>query len=109
NPKKMKPAEVSGLCTTCHSGGQRMHWLGSVHEAKNVSCVSCHSVHDEKANGGQAPLLSKPSEAQVCYQCHAEKKAQIRKSGHMPLVEGKMGCSACHNPHGSVTDKQPIL
>ncbi len=105
NPKKLKPAEVSQLCQQCHSGGQRMHWLGSAHEAKNVACVDCHGMHEVAANEGKAPLLKKATEAEVCYQCHAEKKAQIRKSAHMPIVEGKVGCSACHNPHGSTTDK----
>lgn len=105
NPKKMKANEVSETCLQCHTGGNRMHWLGSAHEAKNVSCVNCHSIHDEEANGGKAPLLAKKVQADVCYQCHAEKKSQIEKSAHMPIVEGKMSCTACHNPHGSTTDK----
>ncbi|OGR87035.1 MAG: hypothetical protein A3J74_03105 [Elusimicrobia bacterium RIFCSPHIGHO2_02_FULL_57_9] len=42
---------------------------------------------------------------ETCFQCHADKKAQIRKSAHMPIVEGKMGCTACHQPHGSTSDK----
>lgn len=105
NPKKLKPAELSETCLQCHSGGKRMHWLGSTHEAKNVQCTNCHSIHDAQANGGKEPLLAKKTEAEVCFQCHAEKKAQIRKSAHMPLVEGKMGCTGCHNPHGSNTDK----
>ncbi len=105
NPKRMKASEASKTCLQCHEGGARMNWEGSKHDSKNVSCVNCHSVHNEEANGGQAPLLTKKSQAEVCYQCHAEKKAQIQKSAHMPLVEGKMGCTACHNPHGSNTEK----
>ena len=103
--KKMKSSEVAETCLQCHSGGKRMHWEGSTHEAKGVSCVQCHSLHNETVNGGKAPLLTKAVPAEVCYQCHAEKKAQIRKSAHMPLVEGQMGCTACHNPHGSPGEK----
>ncbi len=103
--KKMKPSELSETCLECHSGAKRMHWLGSTHEAKNVQCTNCHSMHNEAANGGKEPLLTKKTQAEVCFQCHAEKKAQIRKSAHMPLVEGKMGCTGCHNPHGSTTEK----
>jgi DmsE family decaheme c-type cytochrome len=68
-------------------------------------CTNCHSVHNEAANEGKPPLLAKKTEAEVCYQCHAEKKAQIRKSAHMPLVEGKMGCTGCHNPHGTAGER----
>ncbi len=105
NPSKLKPADAAETCLKCHEGGKRMHWKGSTHDMKNVSCVSCHSMHNEKANGGKAPLLKKASAADSCFACHAEKKAQIRKSGHMPLVEGKMGCTGCHNPHGSPAEK----
>lgn len=105
NPAKLKGAEASATCLQCHEGGKRMHWQGSTHDMKNVSCVNCHGMHADKINQGKAPLLKKASPAESCYQCHAEKRAQIRKSGHMPLVEGKMGCTACHNPHGSSADK----
>ena len=26
---------------------------------------------------------------------------KVKKSGHMPLREGKMDCTTCHSPHGS--------
>lgn len=105
NPANLKGAAASATCLQCHEGGKRMHWQGSTHDMKNVSCVDCHGMHADKINGGKTPLLKKASAAESCYQCHAEKKAQIRKSGHMPLVEGKMGCTGCHNPHGSTADK----
>jgi len=105
NPVKLKPMDASQTCLKCHEGGKRMHWQGSTHDMKNVSCVNCHGMHAEKVNHGKAPLLKVASAAESCYQCHAEKKAQIKKSGHMPLVEGKMGCTGCHNPHGSPAEK----
>ena len=105
DPAQMKAAQASATCLQCHTGSKRMHWQGSVHESKNVSCVNCHAMHKPEVNRGKAPLLTKATQAEVCYQCHADKKGQIRKSGHMPLVEGKMGCAACHNPHGSTAAK----
>jgi len=33
------------ICLGCHNSGDRMHWLSSVHEAENLACVSCHSIH----------------------------------------------------------------
>lgn len=105
NPSKLKPMDASQTCLKCHEGGKRMHWKGSIHDMKNVSCVNCHGMHADKVNGGKAPLLKTASAVDSCYQCHSEKKAQIKKSAHMPLVEGKMGCTGCHNPHGSPAEK----
>ncbi len=33
--------------------------------------------------------------------CHRDKVAKLDRSGHMPVREGKMECTSCHNPHGS--------
>jgi DmsE family decaheme c-type cytochrome len=41
----------------------------------------------------------------VCFTCHKEQRTQISKPSHHPIPEGKMGCSDCHNPHGSVGPK----
>jgi len=106
NPSKLKGAAATAICLSCHQGGKRMHWQSSAHEAKNVTCTNCHSMHDVKANKGDSPLLAKAGQAaETCYQCHADKKAQIEKSAHMPIKEGKMDCTSCHDPHGSGADK----
>ncbi len=43
-------------------------------------------------------------EPDTCFQCHKDRRAQMFRSSHMPLREGKMVCSDCHNPHGSFTE-----
>ena len=35
---------------------------------------------------------------------HKDRRAQMFRSSHMPMREGKMVCSDCHNPHGSFTE-----
>lgn len=62
-------------------------------------------MHNTEANGGKRPLLTKATQLETCFQCHADKLAQIKKSAHMPLIEGKMGCTSCHQPHGSTTER----
>ncbi|MDO8586802.1 MAG: DmsE family decaheme c-type cytochrome [Armatimonadota bacterium] len=42
----------------------------------------------------------KAAEPFMCYNCHKAQQAQSRMPSHHPLVEGKMKCSDCHNPHG---------
>ena len=73
------------------------------HDARNLSCATCHSVHTFKSEHAQ---LKTAREMDTCATCHRDKVAKIDRSGHMPLREGKMECSTCHNPHGSTNVKQ---
>ena len=106
DPEKVKPLQfdkisakaVTDTCTTCHNRGTHALWKGSQHEARNVSCVSCHSVHQPKSANAQ---LRAVNQQQQCMSCHRDKVAKLDRSGHMPVREGKMECSSCHNPHGS--------
>jgi DmsE family decaheme c-type cytochrome len=91
----------NAACLTCHeSNAQRTHWAGSVHASNDVTCSSCHQVHSahDKAR-------DKRTQTEVCFSCHKEQRTQVNKPSHHPIPEGKMGCSDCHNPHGSVGPK----
>jgi DmsE family decaheme c-type cytochrome len=92
------PQEANETCTTCHNRSEHNEWDGSKHEARNVPCVTCHSVHAPKA---EKALLKKETVQETCVQCHRAQVNKLRKSAHMPVREGKMECSTCHNPHGS--------
>lgn len=98
----MKPDEVTAVCTTCHNRGEHALWDGSTHESRGVTCTTCHSVHSAESQKG---LLKKKTEIEVCATCHRDKVTKLMKSGHMPLNEGKMTCSSCHNMHGSTNVK----
>jgi DmsE family decaheme c-type cytochrome len=98
NPTTLKPAEAAEMCTSCHNRANHSEWEGSKHDARDVSCADCHSVHASKSEGGQ---LKKPTISENCAQCHKKEVNKVRKSSHMPVSEGKMECTTCHNPHGS--------
>lgn len=106
DPEKVKPIqlakiaakEVTQVCATCHNKGPHAQWKGSQHESRNVSCATCHSVHRPKSAKAQ---LKQVDQQQQCMTCHRDKVAKLDRSGHMPVREGKMECSSCHNPHGS--------
>ena len=100
------PAETNETCLTCHNRGNHAGWVGSIHESRDLSCTSCHSVHAPQSPRSQ---LAKATETQVCASCHRLQVAKTERAvAHMPVREGKMTCSSCHNPHGSITNVKAL-
>lgn len=94
--------ERNQVCQDCHSGGHQMNWQGSAHDFAEVACTSCHSVHARKD-----PVLVKREQAEVCFKCHTEQRAQSHLPYRHPIIEGLTACSDCHNSHGSFSE--PLL
>lgn len=92
--------EKNAVCLGCHDKGNRVLWRGSVHEERNVSCTNCHTV---MKNVSLRRNLKTEFQPDTCFQCHKDRRAQMYRSSHMPMREGKVVCSDCHNPHGSTT------
>jgi DmsE family decaheme c-type cytochrome len=94
----------NAACLACHEARvlPRAEWMGSRHQRQGLACTNCHTGHsaDQK-------VLDKRTQAEVCFACHKEQRAQIRRISRHPLaVNGvdsppKMTCSDCHDPHGS--------
>lgn len=101
---KTPVATQTATCLACHAGGARQHWLGSVHEARGLSCSDCHNPMSRLSPEG---LLAKGSINEVCAGCHQDIRAKFNRRSHMPLPEGQMSCVDCHNPHGTLT--RPLL
>lgn len=99
---RMQPRDVSGTCLTCHTRSTHALWQGSAHDARNLSCVTCHSVHEPESPRAQ---LKAATEVELCATCHRVQSLKIKRVSHMPVQEGKMQCSSCHNPHGSTNVK----
>ena len=93
-----EPSEVrNSACLMCHERDQNMHWHVSSHNAADVACADCHQFHQTKR-----------VEAVACANCHRRQRAKLQRSRHMPLREGLMGCSDCHNPHGGQDNAQLV-
>lgn len=96
---KIAPRDASEGCMTgCHDRESHAEWQGSMHDARNITCVSCHSNHTPKSETGR---LIAASVVETCGTCHRDKAAKMLRSGHMPVREGKLDCTSCHDQHGS--------
>jgi DmsE family decaheme c-type cytochrome len=96
--------QQNAQCLSCHQGGQRIFWHDSIHETNNLGCSDCHNPMTNFAARG---LTARESINETCFQCHKVQRAQFQERSHMPLLEGKITCVDCHNPHGSTTS--PLL
>ncbi|HET9805074.1 MAG TPA: DmsE family decaheme c-type cytochrome [Candidatus Acidoferrum sp.] len=93
--------ENNAICLNCHQRGDRTNWPGSTHEVRGLMCTNCHTVMKQVSRKFQLKTAFEPD---TCFQCHKDRRAQMFRSSHMPMREGKIVCSDCHNPHGSFTE-----
>src|SRR5262245_4057210 len=100
--KSLTPRESAAVCEECHSKGGQKHWVNSAHASRGVVCSTCHEPHPK---GAPPKALLAKAQLDLCTGCHLQKKAALMRSGHMPIREGKLQCSSCHNPHGTTNDR----
>ena len=98
-------------CATCHAK-QYEEFRHSTHarisipgdKANAQGCETCHgpgSLHVEAGGGrGVGGIINPRKDPSTCFACHLDKKAEFRLPYHHPVMEGKMSCADCHNPHG---------
>jgi DmsE family decaheme c-type cytochrome len=91
----------NAICLACHEKGDRTYWSGSIHEVRNVACTNCHTIMKAVSPRFQLKTVYEP---ETCFQCHKDRRAQMARSSHMPMREGKMVCSDCHQPHGTANE-----
>lgn len=88
--------ELSKQCLECHqkTSAQLAMWDMGAHKKNDVACVSCHKIHQPR------PTVNQPT---VCFTCHRDVRSDANKMSHHPIIEGKVKCSDCHNPHGTLS------
>jgi len=97
---KVPAEQQNAVCLKCHTQGVVALWHSGIHEAKSLACISCHKIHSSNPK-----LLTHATESDTCSPCHHDIQAQLERTSHHPIREGKLQCSSCHNPHGTTTAK----
>ena len=115
----LAPPEIAGAsyvgnsaCFECHTNYVR-HFAGSPHARIHVpsagpgalsGCESCHgpgSLHVQAGGSHGRSIVNPGRDPAACFRCHQDTHAEFRLPQHHPVLEGRMNCVQCHDPHGS--------
>jgi predicted CXXCH cytochrome family protein len=99
------------ICYDCHTNIVRIfpsspHARVDVESARmagNTGCESCHGPGSKHvaAGGGRGNFIVNPGkDPTACFQCHLQIHAEFNLPQRHPVLEGKMHCVQCHDPHG---------
>ena len=112
NDKSMLAPEKSAVCLSCHDGNRQLaFWESGKHRKNDVACSDCHSIHGKVSDPSITPYLTtqRKLEYETCGECHKSIRAQLNKNSHHPILEGKVACSDCHNPHGALSPAMVMI
>jgi predicted CXXCH cytochrome family protein len=112
-PPMIEGASFAGnkACYECHtnisrifpaSPHARLYFEGARLEGSS-GCESCHGPGSKHiaAGGGRGKFIVNPGkDPAACFTCHLQTHAEFNLPQHHPVVEGKMNCVQCHDPHG---------
>lgn len=100
---KNLPSQAKSLmCLKCHSENATFNlhnFKAGAHAFSDVSCFDCHNVHAGPS------LITQPKDTKgMCLKCHQEQAAEFLLPSHHPVIENKVFCTDCHDPHGTASE-----
>ena len=97
----------SSECADCH-GDLVEGFADSTHSilmvasvADETGCESCHGPGSLHVQSGGSPLkvVNPGRSSNVCFECHLDKQGEFRLEHSHPVIDGKVSCTDCHDPH----------
>jgi len=105
NFKEASFMETSNACLACHN---RSHALQNFRREKHLqtgeSCLACHTIHQEIPR----PQLLAKNPRKLCFSCHPDKISRFNLPYHHKIIEGRMTCWSCHDPHNTQISPQSL-
>jgi len=114
----LQPPQIEGAhylgnkaCAECHANITRIFpsspharfYKDDLKWAATAGCESCHGPGSEhvRVGGGRGKFIVNPGkDPATCFQCHLETHAEFNLPHHHPVLERRMSCVQCHDPHG---------
>ena len=114
----LSPVDIPGAnyagnraCFDCHtnyvrsfaaSPHARIHFSDLGASRVDSGCESCHgpgSLHIA-ASGARQFILNPGRDSAACLKCHLATHSDFKLPYHHPVLENRMNCVQCHDPHG---------
>lgn len=110
------PPEIPGAtfvgnksCFDCHanivrvfpaSPHARVHFEQAAMTGQ-TGCESCHGPGSKHVQTASRRFIFNPGKnPSACFQCHLQTHAEFNLPQRHPVIEGRMNCVQCHDPHG---------
>jgi len=112
-PPHVEGAEFVGntACVDCHENYTRVfassphgrRYREELRWASVAGCESCHGPGSKHiaVGGGNARFIVNPGRSpESCLRCHLETEAEFHLPHRHPVLENRVNCADCHDPHG---------
>ena len=101
--------EKTEACLACHAETHaELNYRRSAHTRRGVACTDCHVAKGSESFHKMRAVddVMRGVQPDLCYECHTGQRGAFALPYHHPVEEKFMGCTACHNPHGTFTRVQ---